>query len=150
MNIENLTAYLPTFVDGVPALGLLILRIIWGISLIFYGLPMLKNLGGWMDMGKPKPSGIPAPFQALGALTIFGGGVAMISGLLTFLASLGLAMSMAFALILYLSKGVPFMKEKPDAPGTSYDSSLVYLAIALMFFFVGPGKFSLDFLLFGR
>lgn len=148
--MELITNYLPEFHSGLEALGLLILRVIWGISLIFYSLPMLKNLGGWMDMGKPKPSGIPAPFQALGALTIFGGGVAMISGLLTFLAALGLAASMTFALFLYLSKGVPFMKEKPDAPGVSYDSSLVYLAIALMFFFVGPGQFSLDFLLFGR
>lgn len=149
MIIENLTAYLPEFHGGLEGFGLLILRVVWGVSLLFYGFPMLKNPWGWMDMGKPKPSGIPSFFQALGALTIFGGGVAMISGFFTFLAALGLSGSMTIALFLYLSNGVPFMKEKPDAPGTSYDTSLVYLAIALMFFFVGPGKFSLDFLLFG-
>jgi putative oxidoreductase len=148
IDIENLSNYLPVFHGGLEGLGILILRVIWGIALVFYSIPMLKNPWHWMDMG--KPSGMPAPLQGLGALTIFGGGIAMISGLLTFLAALALSGAMGIALSLNLAKGVPFMKERPDAPGQSYEASLVYLAIALMFVFVGPGMFSLDFLLFGR
>jgi putative oxidoreductase len=146
--IESLSNYLPFFPGGLEGFGLLILRVVWGTALVFYGIPMLKNPWHWMDMG--KPSAIPAPLQALGALTIFGGGLAMITGLLTFLASLALSGAMGVALVLNISKGVPFMKERPDAPGQSYEASLVYFAIALMFFFVGPGVFSIDFLLFGK
>jgi putative oxidoreductase len=101
-----------------------------------------------MDMG--KPSGIPAIFQGLGAFSVFGGGIAIIFGFLTPLAALGLVISMAIALYLHLSEGVPLMKERPDAAGKTYEASLVYLAIALLFVLMGAGRFSLDFLLFGH
>jgi len=147
IDLPSLVNYLPEFHGGTEGIGILILRVIWGITLIFYGLPMLKRPWTWMDM--PKPSGIPGFFQGLGALTIFGGGIAMVSGFLTFLTASALTGAMGFALVLNLIKGIPFMKERPDAPGTSYEASLVYLAIALMFVLVGPGMFSLDFILFG-
>jgi putative oxidoreductase len=151
MQLQNLTNFLNQFLGhfpgGLESWGLLCLRVIWGVVLLFYARPMLKNIWGWMDMG--KPSGIPAPFQALGAMTIFGGGIAMILGFLPPLAALALTGSMAIALYLHLSDGVPLMKERPDAPGKSYESALVYLAIAIMFVLSGAGKFSLDYLIFG-
>ncbi|MBL1210515.1 MAG: DoxX family protein [Geminocystis sp. GBBB08] len=148
LDLNTIISFLPEFHTGAEAIGIAILRIIWGTTLIFYGLPMLKRPFTWMDM--PKPSGIPGFLQLIGALTIFGGGITIALGFLTFLASLALTGAMGLALILNLLKGVPFMKERPDAPGTSYEASLVYLAIALMFVFVGPGVFSLDYLLFGH
>lgn len=148
LDVNNLINLLPEFHGGLEGIGLMILRGTWGVTLMFYGRPMLNRPFTWMDM--PKPSGIPGFLQALGALTIFGGGLAMAGGILTFLASLALTGAMGFALILNFIKGVPFMKERPDAPGTSYEASLVYLAIALMFVFVGPGKFSFDFLIFNN
>ena len=81
------------------------------------------------------------------ALTIFGGGIAIIAGFLTPLAAFGLTSAMAVALSIHLANGVPFMKP-PDAPGVSYEASLVYLGIAILFMFVGPGSLSLDSLLF--
>lgn len=135
----------PAFHEGFESWGLLCLRLVWGTVLVFYARPMLKNPWGWMDMG--KVSGIPAPLQGLGAMTILGGGITMILGLFTPLAALVLTGSMTIALVLHLKDGVPLMKERPDAPGKSYESALVYLAIAIMFVFTGGGQFSLDFLL---
>ncbi|MEB3191731.1 MAG: DoxX family protein [Snowella sp.] len=148
MPIQNLTQFLPSFPGNLESVGLLCLRLVWGIVLLFYARPMLKNPLGWMDMG--KPSGIPGLLQGMAVMTILGGGLAMILGFLTPLAGLGLAVAMAVALLLHLKEGVPLMKERPDAPGKSYEASLVYLAIALLFVFLGAGRFSLDFLLWGH
>ncbi len=143
-----LEPFFPPFHEGLESWGLLCLRVVWGTVLLFYARPMLNNPLHWMDMG--KPSGIPAFFQALGAFTIFGGGLAMIFGLLTPLAALGLTVAMAIALYLHLAEGVPLMKDRPDAPGKTYEAALVYLAIAILFVLEGAGRFSLDFLLFGQ
>lgn len=147
MEIQNLTQYLPPFLDGFGGWGLLVLRLIWGTVIVFYGWPMVKNPLHWMDMGG-KPSGFPSFLQAIGALTIFGGGIAIIVGFLTPLAALGLAGAMAVALSLHLANNEPLIKQSPDAPGESYEASLVYLAIAVLFLFVGAGNLSLDSLLF--
>ena len=148
MLVQNLTQYLPAFLGGGMAWVLLGLRLIWGAILISYSFPMIKNPLHWMDRGD-QSSGFPPVLQGVGALTIFGGGIAVIVGFLTPLAALGLAGAMAIALALHLLQGTPFVKATPDAPGESYDNSLLYLAIALLFVFLGSGVFSLDYLLFG-
>lgn len=148
MSVQNLTQYLPAFLDGISAWVLLGLRLIWGAILINYSLPMVKNPLHWMDR-EGESSGVPSVLQALGALSVFGGGVAILAGFLTPLAGLGLAAAMLVALALHLSHGIPFVKSAPDAPGESYDTSLLYLAIALLFVFLGSGTLSIDYLLFG-
>ncbi len=145
--IQDLTQYLPTFLDGLSAWALLGLRLIWGAVLLNYSLPMAKDPLHWMDMGG-KPSGFPGFLQALGALAVFGGGIAIMAGFLTPLAAIGLAGAMIFALVLHLVSGHPFVKPTPDAAGESYDNSLLYLAISLLFIVLGPGIFSLDAMLF--
>jgi putative oxidoreductase len=147
MTIQSLTQYFPAFLDGFSAWVLLGLRLIWGIVLLNYSLPMAKDPLHWMDMGG-KPSGFPGFVQALGALAVFGGGIAIVVGFLTPLAAIGLAGAMIFALVLHLVSGHPFVKPTPDAAGESYDNSLLYLAISLLFMVLGPGIFSLDALLF--
>lgn len=128
---------------------LLGLRLIWGIILIDYSYPMIKNPFSWMDLPDKPPSGFPPLLQLLGAMTIFGGGLAIIIGFLTPIAGLSLAFAMLIAFGLHLSHGVPFAKPSPVAPGPSYDDSLLYLAIALLFVFLGSGTLSVDYLLFG-
>lgn len=147
MQVQSLIQYFPTFLDGFDALILLGLRLIWGTILVVYSFPMIKNPLHWMDM-EGKPSGFPGFLQAFGALAVFGGGIAIMTGFLTPLAALGLAGAMLFALVLHLIHGIPFVKPAPDAPGESYDNALLYLAIALLFVFIGPGTLSLDFFLF--
>jgi putative oxidoreductase len=149
MVILNLTPYLPVFFDGSIAWILLGLRLIWGLILINYSYPMISNPFAWMDLPGKVPSGFPPLLQLMGAVTIFGGGLAIIAGFLTPLAGLGLAFAMLIALGLHLLHGVPFAKPSPVAPGASYDDSLLYLAIALLFVFLGSGTWSVDYLLFG-
>lgn len=148
MFIDNFTQYFPAFSDGITAWILLGLRLIWGIILINYSFPMIKNPLHWMDKGS-ESSGFPPFLQLLGALTIFGGGIAIVTGFLTPLAALGLAGAMIIALSLHLIKGNPFVKSAPNAPGESYDTSILYLALALLFVFFGSGTLSLDYLIFG-
>jgi putative oxidoreductase len=149
VEIQDLAQYLPPFVDGFGAWTLLGLCLIWGAVLVSYSLPMAKDPLHWMDMGG-QPSGFPGFVQALGALAVFGGGIAISLGFLTPLAAIGLAGAMIMALVLHLVSGHPFVKPRPDAAGESYDNSLLYLAIALLLMVLGPGILSLDALLFGQ
>src|SRR5690606_29699615 len=85
----------------------------------------------------------PGIFQALAAVSEFGGGIAWILGLFTPLASLGIAATMAVAVTVHVSRGDPFVGH-----GGSYELALLYFSIALAFFVVGPGRFSADAKLF--
>lgn len=151
MNFDIFTQFLPSFPGQLQSAAILLLRIVWGVVLLVYGLPMVKNPLHWMDMAAPpEMPKMPSFLQAIGAVTIFGGGLAIIVGFLTPLAAFGLVGAMGLALILHLVEGVPMVKQPPDAPGKSYEASLVYLAIAIMFIFIGAGRFSLDYLIFGN
>jgi putative oxidoreductase len=124
--------------------GLLLLRLVVGAAFLFHGWPKIHNPLGWMG---PEAS-MPAILQALAALSEFGGGMALIFGLLTRLASLGISGVMVVALAtVHLPHGDPFVG-KPG--GHSYELAAVYLACAVLFLLVGPGRLSLDALLFGR
>lgn len=147
MWLNDWTTLLPDFLGGTSAWALLGLRLVWGSAMMLHGLPMIRHPLHWMDWGG-KSSGFPGFLQAIGALAIFGGGIAIIAGFLTPLAALGLVAAMAVALILHLQHGESFIKRSPDAPGESYEASFVYLAIAVLLLFLGPGVFSLDALLF--
>ena len=90
---------------------------------------------------------MPGVLQMLAALAEFGGGFLLILGLLTRLASLGIAGVMVVALVTYhLPQGHPFVA----TTGPSFELAAVYLACAVLFLLAGPGRFSLDDRLFGR
>jgi putative oxidoreductase len=86
-------------------------------------------------------------FQALAALSEFGGGLAWILGLLTPLASLGAACTMVVAVWVHaVLKGDPFVA----MGGPSYELASLFLVISLVLMFVGPGRYSLDSTFFGK
>ncbi len=123
-----------------PSLGLLAFRLVVGSAFILHGLPKMQNAFTWMGDGP-----IPGIVQALAAFSEFGGGIALLLGLLTPLASLGLIGTMLGALFLvHVPSGHPFVN---SGEGPTYELALVYLAASLLLLLSSPGKFSLDYLL---
>lgn len=73
--MQTLLHYLPPFVNGVAGGGLLLLRLVFGVAMVAAGLPKITAPWHWMDQ-EQEMEGMPSILQALGAWTIFGGGVA--------------------------------------------------------------------------
>ncbi|HXI11308.1 MAG TPA: DoxX family protein [Thermoanaerobaculia bacterium] len=126
-----------------PDLALLFTRLLAGVSFMFFGWSKIQDPFGWMGPDSP----VPGIFQALAAVAEFGGGMAWIVGLLTPLASLGIAftMAVAFAVVSLVYK-MPFIS-KTGGAASVLPALLFAIAILLMAF--GPGRFSLDRKIFG-
>jgi len=137
----------PPFVSGKGALGLLVLRIVTGAAFVMHGWGKLQSPAGpfhWMDQ-MPEPP--PGPIQALAVLAEFGGGIALIFGFLTPLFAFLIAGTMVVALAkVHLPHGDPFV----STHGPSFEPAAGYLAQMIMFLLVGPGRLSVDALLFGK
>lgn len=130
------------FVGGRAAYGLLVIRVVFGGALALHGLQKLGNPTGWMGPEAP----VPAALQFLAFLSEFGGGLALLFGLLTPLAALGVFFTMLVAT--FMAHGAHPWVAAPGQP--SKESALGYLAFALLLLLSGPGRLSLDALLFGR
>src|SRR5688572_27195826 len=126
-------------VPDVPFSGsvaLLVLRVVTGIAFIFHGWGKIQAPFSWMGPTAP----VPGFLQALAAIAEVGGGLAWILGLLTPLASLGIAATMAVAVATHLMQGDPFFA----MGGSSYEVAAVYFSISLVLLLVGPGRLSAD------
>jgi len=143
------------------------LRLTLGSIMFFYGLQ--KGLGLFGGLGLPATAerltavaGIPAEFVIFGyaavAAELFGG-IALILGLLTPLAALGILSTMGVATYVNWSRvdeGASqavlmrlFIEGTPDlASRTFYTVALLMMALAILI--TGPGKFSLDARLFRK
>jgi putative oxidoreductase len=123
---------------------LVLIRVVTGISFAFYGSFKITNPLHWMG----EESIFHAFFQLLAAISEFCGGIALVIGVLTPVASFGLTCTMAVATYVHLvMNGDPFVN---FTGGGSYDHSLQLLVIAVMLLILGPGRFSADRLLFGK
>ena len=124
-------------------LALLIARIVCGAAFILHGWGKIQNPFHWMGAEAP----IPAFLQGLAALSEFGGGIALILGLITRLGALGIVFTMIVAVITHLvALGDPFVS---PTGGHSAELAASYLMLSLLFLVLGAGRFSLDRLLFG-
>lgn len=121
-----------------PSVGLLVLRLVFGIAFMLHGWGKIQAPFNWMGPDAP----VPGILQALAALSEFGGGLAMILGLLVPLATLGMAITMAVAMQVHISKGDPFVQ--------GWELAAVYFSMSVMLMLVGPGRFSLDYLISKR
>ena len=134
------------FTGGPGAVGLLVLRLIAGSAMMLHGWAKIQNPFAWMGAGAP----VPGLLQALAAVSEFGGGLAWILGLLTPIASLGVLFTMLGAIFMaHVPKGDPFVPP-PGWKGGSYELAAAYLGVAVMLMLVGPGRLSLDALLFRK
>lgn len=141
MNIKNLFTA-PSHSTPADA-ALLVLRLVAGIAFLFHGWGKIQSPFSWMG----PDAAVPGVFQGLAALSEFGGGLAWILGLLTPLASFGLLCTMAVAVFLHaVILGDPFVS---TGEGGAYEPAAVYFCVALLLMLGGPGRFSMDRLVFG-
>jgi putative oxidoreductase len=124
--------------------GLLCLRLVVGAAFILHGWPKIQSPLAWMGPDAP----VPGPLQACAAVAEFGGGMALMVGLLTPLAALGLAITMLVAIgMVHLPQGHAFVAKPPNP---SYELAAAYLSAVVAILCLGPGRFSLDALVLGR
>ncbi len=127
------------------SVGLAILRVVTGIVFTTHGYQKLFTFGiagvqgAFTHMGAPMPA-VTGPLVAF--LECFGG-LALVVGLLTRLAALGLATDMLGA-ILIVHGSAGFFAPK------GYEFVLMLLAASLTLAVSGPGAFSLDAMIAGR
>lgn len=127
------------YIGGAGAIGLFVLRIVFGVGMMMHGWSKIQTPFAWMKGGE-----VPGGLQALAALGEFGGGLALTFGFLTPLGCLG---------VLFTMTGAWWLSHREDswiAPGEkTFELASLYAAVAFALLFTGPGRFSLDALFFG-
>lgn len=130
----------PTALGSCTSTGLLVVRLVMGVAFILHGWGKIQTPFSWMP-----GSTMPGFLLFLAALSEFGGGIAILLGVLTRLASAGLACTMLVAVYFHaIVFGDPFVSKG----GGSYELGLLYFALSVMFIIAGPGKYSLDKVIF--
>lgn len=123
---------------------LLLIRLVVGLAFLQHGWEKMQHPMVWMGPASP----VPGFFQFLAALSEFGGAIAWILGLLTRLGALGIACTMTVAVSMHrFVLGDPFVN---PTGGHSYELAAAYLLVALLLLIAGPGRLSLDRLVFGK
>jgi putative oxidoreductase len=126
------------------SIGLLVVRLIVGLAFMHHGYGKIQHPFSWMG----PDSGMPPFLQSLAALSEFGGGLAWILGLLTPLASFGIFCTMTMAIRMHaLVLHDPFVS---STGGRSFELAAAYFGVALLLLLAGPGRFSLDRVVFGE
>ena len=92
------------FPSGIQGATLLLLRVGVGILFWLHGYPKITHLQQWSAGVK-----MPIALCFLSALSMLLGGVCLVIGLLTPLASLAILGSMVFAMVLEIAQGLPFV-----------------------------------------
>jgi len=139
--VERSSIRFPRFVDGSPAWGLLVLRLVFGAALIMHSLPKIQNPIHWMDK---MPNAAPHILQVAAAGFEFGGGIALMLGLITPLVAL-VGLIHFFTVYWMGHRGAQWIGGKHSAEIPS-----LYFTLMLALLLTGPGRISIDAILFGR
>ena len=122
------------------AVGLLVLRLSFGCFMLTHGWEKFSTFSEKADVF-PDPLGMGSQLSLISAIgSELGCSILLILGLATRVAAVPLAFTMFIALFM-VHGGDPWKKQELAA---------CYLAVYVSIFLLGPGKLSLDHLLFGR
>lgn len=130
------------------SLGLLIIRLVIGISFAAHGVQKLfgwlgghglKGTGGWFESIGMKPGVTMALMAGLAELI---GGLLFALGLLTPIAGVLIALTMVIAIVKVHGPNGYW------ATQNGYEYNLTLLAVAIGVALIGPGKYAIDTLLF--
>jgi putative oxidoreductase len=131
----------PSFLSGRRGIALLLLRLFVGVAFLFHGYGKIVDIAGFAaEFGMPHLIAIAAAYVQ------FGAGLLLVLGLLTPVAGLALARTMAVATSQLMGRGEPFVSPH----GHSWEASSFYLVSNIALILLGPGLYSFDWLLFGR
>jgi putative oxidoreductase len=126
------------------ALGLLILRLVIGLTVAAHGAQKLfgwwggPGMTGWTQVVERLRIRPSQPWAWVAALSEFGGGLLLALGLLSPLGSLAIVGAMLVAIAtVHLSKGFWVSKG-------GYEFNLAIIGSAVALAFTGPGPYSLD------
>jgi putative oxidoreductase len=126
-----------TPLSGYVDLVLLVIRLILGSVMVYYGWPKIQNLkknSKAMEKMGYKPGWL---FGLLNATLEFFGGLAIISGVLAWLAALGFGIQMVL--------GVFYKTTKTNKPFSDWSYDLLCLAACLAILAFGTGRFAILF-----
>ncbi len=136
-------------------LSLLLLRLFVGLIMVYYGSQKLFGaFGGPGFMGTLKLFEswlkIPPVLTAVDIFVEFFGGLALIFGFLTRIASFGVASVMAVATSFFIKELPLALAGAKNNPMRDIAFPAAFCVMALVLLMLGPGAYSLDVKLFGK
>jgi putative oxidoreductase len=135
------------------SLALFLLRVILGV--VFFAHGAQKVLGWFGGYGLTGTVGyfkdvvhVPTPLAYLGPFVEFVGGIALLLGVFTKFAALGILVMMLVATLkVHLPMGF-FLSGKGDGRGQGYEFTLTLAVISLVLVLFGGGLYSIDSLMY--
>lgn len=130
--------------------ALLVLRLALGVIFLMHGSQKVLGLFGGEGLAATVQNfqahlGIPPVFGYIASFTEFLGGIALILGLLTRVAALGIAILMTVATAkVHLASGFFLNWSCEAAKGHGFEYSLALFAMALALVLTGGGAWSVD------
>jgi len=126
--------------DNYNSIGLLILRVAFGASMLTHGIPKIMGFSKIAEKF-PDPIGLGSQLSlALASAAEVGCSLLLILGLCTRFASIPLAFTMLVALLFVHGSD----------PWKAKELAALYFAVYLSIAFLGAGKFSLDYKFWGK
>ena len=128
---------------------LMVVRVVLGVVIFAHGAQKLLGWFGGPGLGATLRTfrdqlRIPAALTCLAIAAEFFGGVGLIIGLLTRVAALGVAVTIAVALLTVHLKNGFFMNWFGEKQGHGIEYHLLVIALAVLLMVKGAGAFSID------